>query len=140
MSANAAVMQDEETSRPTKKSLLWAGRIVSALPILALVMSGFMKLSHAPQLVGLLSGHLGFTESAVTGIGLLELFCIALYAVPATSLLGAVLVSAYMGGAVAAHVRVGDAYVVPIALAGLAWIGLYLRDARVRKLLPFRAA
>ena len=140
MSENAAVMQEEETARPSKKSVLWAGRIVSALPILALAMSGFMKLSHAPQMAGLLTGHLGFAESAVTGIGLLELVCIVLYAIPATSLLGAVMVSAYMGGAVASHVRVGDPYLVPILLAALAWLGLYLRDARVRKLLPLRAA
>ena len=140
MDANVAAMQDEEAVRPSKKSVLWAGRIVSALPILALVMSGIMKLSHAPQIVGLISGHLGFAESALGGIGLLELFVIALYAIPATSVLGAVLVSAYLGGAVAAHVRVGDAYVVPILLAVLAWLGLYLRDARIRKLLPLRAA
>ena len=140
MSANVAVMQDEETARPSKKSVLWAGRIVSALPILALGMSGIMKLSHAPQLVGLMSGHLGFAASALGGIGLVELLCIALYAVPATSVLGAVLVSAYLGGAVASHVRVGDPYIVPILLAVLAWLGLYLRDARIRKLLPFRAA
>ncbi|HWE28574.1 MAG TPA: DoxX family protein [Polyangia bacterium] len=140
MNANVAEMQVEETARPSKKSVLWAGRIVSALPILALVMSGIMKLSHAPMIVGLLGGHLGFAESAIAGIGLLELFCIALYAIPATSVLGAVLVSAYLGGAVASHVRVGDAYVVPILLAVLAWLGLYLRDARIRKLLPLRAA
>jgi hypothetical protein len=128
-----------EAVLPSKK-MLWAGRIVSALPILALVMSGVMKLSHAPQIVGLLSGHLGFAESAIAGIGLIELFCIALYAIPATSVLGAVLVSAYLGGAVASHVRVGDAYIVPILLAVLAWLGLALRDARIRKLLPLRAA
>jgi hypothetical protein len=140
MNGNVAVMQGEEAVRPSKKSVLWAGRIVSALPILALVMSGIMKLSHAPQIVGLLGGHLGFAESAIGGIGLIELFCIALYAIPATSVLGAVLVSAYLGGAVASHVRVGDAYVVPILLAVLAWVGLFLRDTRVRKLLPLRAA
>jgi hypothetical protein len=131
MEANVAEMQVEETARPSRKSMLWAGRIVSAVPILALVMSGAMKLSHAPQIVGLFSGHLGFAESAVAGIGLLELFCIALYAIPATSVLGAVLVSAYLGGAVASHVRVGDAFIVPILLAALAWLG---------KLLPLRAA
>jgi hypothetical protein len=141
MNANVAVMQgEEEAARPSKKWMVWAGRIVSALPILALVMSGIMKLTHAPQIVGLLNGHLGFAESALTGIGLLELFCIALYAIPATSVLGAVLVSAYLGGAVVAHVRVGDAYIVPILLAVLAWLGLFLRDARIRKLLPLRAA
>src|SRR5206468_7973684 len=102
MNANAAVMHgEEETVRPSKK-MLWAGRIVSGFPILALGMSGFMKLSHAPQIVGLF-GHLGFAESALAGIGLLELFCIALYAIPATAVLGAVLVSAYLGGAVASH-------------------------------------
>jgi DoxX-like protein len=140
MNANVAVMQGEEAARPSKKSVLWAGRIVSALPILALTMSAMMKLTHAPQIAGMLSGHLGFPESALTGIGLLELFCIALYAIPATSVLGAALVTAYLGGAVASHVRVGDPYVMPIVLGILAWLGLYLRNTRIRKLLPLRAA
>jgi hypothetical protein len=140
MNAESAVLEGEEAARPSKKWMLWAGRVVSALPIFALVMSSIMKLSHAPQLAGMLSGHLGFPESALTGIGVLELLCIALYAIPATSVLGAVMVSAYMGGAVASHVRVGDPYLVPILLAALAWLGLYLRHPRLRTLLPFRAA
>jgi hypothetical protein len=139
MNANVAVMDGGEAARPSKKWVLWAGRVASALPILALLMSAAMKLTHAPQLVGQLTGHLGYSAGAVAGIGLVELLCAVVYAIPAASVLGALLVSAYLGGAVASHVRVGDPYLVPVVLGILTWIGLYLRDPRLRKLLPLRA-
>ena len=141
MDANSAALESGSTAAaPSKKWMIWAGRIASALPILAMAMSGAMKMAHAPQMAGGLTGHLGFPEGAVAGIGLLELFSVILYAVPTTSVLGAILVSAYFGGATAAHVRVGDPYLITVALGMLAWLGLYLRDARIRALLPFRAA
>jgi hypothetical protein len=136
MNANVAVIEGEE-ARPNKKSTVWIGRIVSALPILMLLMSAAMKLTHQPQMDGMIK-HLGFQASALTGIGLLELACVALYAIPATSVLGAVLLTGYLGGAVAIHVRVGDPFVIPLVLGTLAWTGLYLRDRRVRALRPFR--
>jgi hypothetical protein len=68
----------------------------------------------------------------------LELFCAAVYVVPRTAVLGAVLLTGYLGGAVATHVRVGDAFIVPLLLGVLVWAGLYLRDERVRALLPLR--
>lgn len=137
MDANAAVIEGEQ-ARPTKRSMLWAGRVLSAVPILMLLMSAAMKLTHQPQMIAMLGNHLGFRDSAITGIGLLELVCVVLYAIPATSLVGAVMVTAYMGGAVASHVRVGDPFPMPIILATLAWLGLYLRDRRLRALLPFK--
>lgn len=137
MDTNAAVIEGDEVARPTKKSMLWAGRVLSGLPILMLLMSATMKLTHQPQMAAM-RDHLGFTDSAITGIGLLELVCVVLYAIPATSILGVVLLTAYLGGAVASHVRVGDPFLVPIILATLAWLGLYLRDRRLRTLLPLR--
>jgi len=137
MNANAAVIEGEGT-RQRKRSIPWAGRVLSALPILMLLLSASMKLTHQPQMVEVLVKHLGFQESAITGIGLLELLCVVLYAIPATAALGVVMVTAYLGGAVAAHVRVGEAFVTPIVVAMLAWLGLYLRDQRLRALLPFR--
>jgi DoxX-like family len=138
MDANAAVVERQQ-AHPTKKSILWAGRVLSAVPILMLLMSAAMKLAHQPMIVATLGSHLGFRESTITGIGLLELACVALYAVPATSVFGVVMLTAYLGGAVAAHVRVGDPFPMPIILATLAWLGLYLRDQRLRALLPLRA-
>ncbi|MCU1282110.1 MAG: rane protein [bacterium] len=136
MNANAAVIEGEG-ARPVKKSMLWAGRVVSAVPILMLLLSASMKLSHQPVIVEGFK-HFGFPPSALIGIGLLELFCVLLYAIPATSVLGVVLVTAYLGGAVATHVRAGEAFVTPVVLGMLAWLGLYLRDPRLRALLPFR--
>jgi hypothetical protein len=119
--------------------MLWTGRALSALPVLAMAMSAAMKLSHAPQFVEMWTGHLGFPESALTGVGLLELACVLLYAVPRTAVLGAVLLTGYLGGAITAHVRIGDpGLVTPLMLGILAWAGLFLRDERVRALMPLR--
>jgi hypothetical protein len=116
----------------------WLGRALSALPILAMLASAAMKLSGQPQVLELFSGKYGFPRHLLPVIGVLELTCAALYAIPATSVIGAVLVSAYFGGAVVTHVRVGEAFAVPVLLGVLAWAGLYLRDARFRALVPLR--
>ncbi|HXN33696.1 MAG TPA: DoxX family protein [Polyangiaceae bacterium] len=122
-----------------KKSVLWTGRVLSALPVLAMVASASMKLMHAPQFVEQWVGKLGYQESALTGIGLLELACVILYVIPRTAVLGAVALTGYLGGAVATHVRIGDpGLAAPVVLGILAWAGLYLRDERVRALLPLR--
>lgn len=125
---------------PQKGWRLWTGRVLSGLPVLMMLFSASMKLSHAPQFVEMWTGKLGWPESSLTGIGLLELACVALYAVPRTSVLGAGLLSAYLGGAVATHVRVGDPFVAPVVLGLLVWAGLYLRDERLRALVPLRSA
>jgi hypothetical protein len=119
---------------------LWAGRLVSAVAALGLVASATMKLSHQAKLVEGFVGQLGYPESTLTGIGLLELACVALYVIPRTRVLGAVLVTGYLGGAIATHVRIGEAFVAPLVLGVLFWLGLYLRDARVRAISPFQPA
>ncbi len=124
---------------PTNKKV-WAGRVASALPIAALTLSGAVKLAHEPGFVAMWTGKLGWAESTLTSIALLELVCVALYAVPRTAVLGAVLLTGYLGGAIASHVRIGDAFVVPLVLGVFVWGGLYLRDERIRALLPRRAA
>src|SRR5579872_6324587 len=99
----------------TSKGLLWTGRVLSALPVLGLIASSSMKLMHNPNMVPMFVGKFGYQESALTAIGLVELACAVLYLVPATSVLGAILVTGYLGGAVATHVRVGDpGFVTPI--------------------------
>ena len=87
-----------------------------------------------------MSGTLGFPATVISGIGLLEIACVLLYAIPRTAVLGAVLLTGYPGGAIAAHVRVGDAFISPLIGGGLVWLGIYLRDARVRALLPLISA
>jgi hypothetical protein len=72
------------------------------------------------------------------GLGILELVCTVLYAIPRTAVLGAILLTGYLGGAIATHVRIGDDFTPPVIMALLLWGGLYLRDARLRALLPLR--
>jgi hypothetical protein len=111
---------------------------MSALPVLAFFMSGGMKLSHNPGLVEQFVGKLGYPESSLTPIGAIEVTCAILYAIPNTSVLGAALLTAYLGGAVATHVRIGEGFLPAIILGVLVWGGLFLRDGRIRALLPLR--
>src|SRR5205085_1189623 len=82
--------------------------------------------------------HLGYHEGLALGIGVLELVCTAVYMIPGTAVLGAVLLTGYLGGATATHVRVGEPFYAPVLLGVLLWFGLFLRDARLRALLPLR--
>ena len=117
--------------------MLWTGRVVCALPILGLTMSAALKLSHKPDFVAQWTGHLGFREGSLPSVGLLELVCVALFAIPQTAILGAMLLTAYLGGATAAHVRIGEGFTAPVVIGVMVWAGLFLRDARLRALLPF---
>jgi uncharacterized protein YndB with AHSA1/START domain len=133
-----AVMGSDEETTPVSGKMLWAGRVVSALPVLMLVMSGVMKLvKPAPVVEGF--AHLGYPEGLALGLGILELACTVVYVIPRTSVLGAVLLTGYLGGATATHVRVGEPSFAPVLLGVLVWGGLYLRDRRVRALLPLRS-
>jgi hypothetical protein len=121
-----------------KSGRLWAGRIVSALPALGMLASASMKLMHSPEVVQMFTGKFGYQEGSLTVLALVEISCALLYLVPQTAVLGAVLVTGYLGGAIATHVRVGDAFLPPLVLGVLAWLGLYLRDPRIVALLPLR--
>ncbi len=123
----------------TSTARTWTGRIASTLPVLMLMLmlSAGMKLLHSTQVVAMFSG-LGYPDGLLTALAVLELGCTVLYVVPRTSVLGAVLLTGYLGGAISAHVRVGDPFVVPLVLGLLVWGGLYLRDARLRALLRLR--
>lgn len=131
-------MQSETLINPVSSKMLWAGRIVSALPVLMLLMSAIMKFV---QPAGMEEGmaQLGWDISKAFGLGVLELACVLIYVIRQTSVLGAILLTGYLGGAVATHVRVGDPWIVPVVLGVLLWLGLYLREPRLRSLLPFRS-
>ena len=123
---------------PISKKALWAGRSASALPVLILLMSGVMKLVKTPEVVKGFT-ELGWDGSFALGLGILELTCTVIYVIPRTSVLGAILLTGYLGGAVATHVRIGDpSFLGPILLGVLVWGGLWLRDQRVRGLIPVR--
>ena len=131
-------MQLEPQTAPVSKKRLWAGRIISALPVLMLLFSGAMKLIKPAFLVQEFV-RLGYPESLALGIGILELSCTVVYVIPRTSIFGAILLTAYLGGATATHVRIGDPFFGPVVLGVLVWVGLYLRDSRLRALVPLRS-
>ncbi|MBP6821411.1 MAG: DoxX family protein [Acidobacteria bacterium] len=117
--------------------MLWAGRILSALPVLMLLFSAIMKFMKPAQVLQGLA-QFGYQESVVLSLGILELACTVVYLVPRTAVLGAILLTGYLGGATATHVRVGDQFFIPIVLGVLLWGGLYLRDERLRALIPLQ--
>lgn len=130
--------KSDAIAAPASKKMLWAGRIVSALVVLFLLFDSlvkFMKLSLAvaPTI------RLGYSESLVLGIGIAELVCLVVYVIPPSSILGAILLTGYLGGATATHVRIGDPFFFPIVVGVLVWLGLFLRDNRLRALLPLRS-
>ncbi len=131
-------MGNDTSIAPVSKKALWAGRVLIALPVLMLLMSGVMKLLKPASIVEVFT-HLGYPESLALGIGILELVCTAIYVIPRTSVLGAVLLTGYLGGATATHVRVGEPFYTPVLLGVLLWGGLVLRDNRLRALLPLRS-
>ena len=117
--------------------VVWIGRGISALAGLAFLASAAMKLKGGPEVAEGMA-HLGLPDSMVRPLAFLELTCAVLYLVPATSVLGAILLAGYMGGAICTHWRVGDPIVVQASLGVAVWLGLYLREVRLRPLLPFR--
>jgi hypothetical protein len=125
-----------EGSNASKK-ILWAGYVMSALPVLLLLFSGVMKLMKSASLVEGFA-HLGYPESLALGLGIVELTCVVVYLIPRTAVLGAILLTGYLGGATATHLRIGEPIIMPIALGILVWGGLYLRDDRLRALIPLR--
>ena len=120
------------------KAMLYGGWAASVLPVLVLLMSATMKLTHNPEMGKLFVEKFGYQESIATPLGIVEVLCAILYCIPSTSVLGAVLLTGYLGGAVATHERVSDPPLAPIVVGVLLWLGLFLRDARIRELLPLR--
>jgi len=119
---------------------VWIGRIASGLPALFLLVDGVMKLIK-PAVVVETTMKLGYAESTILPLGLLLIACTIVYLIPRTAVLGAILLTGYLGGAVATHVRVAEGsfpIVFPVIFGTLIWLGLYLRDTRLQALLPLR--
>ena len=123
---------------PVSSKRLWAGRIVSALPALLALFSGTMKLFKVPAVIEGMA-HYGYPEHLIVLIGMLEVGCTIVYLIPRTAVLGAILMTAYLGGATATNVRVGESSFIGPVLAGVfVWAGLYWRDRRLSELLSLR--
>lgn len=123
----------------TSKGLLWTGRIISGLIVaflLFLAAYGFFE----PEMSRKGMHDMGYPESVATPIAIAMLTSALLYAIPRTCIFGAILLTGYMGGAIATHLRLGQpTFVIPALIAVLAWLAVYLRDSRLRALLPLRS-
>ena len=119
--------------------VVWLGWLISIAPVLVVLMSARWKLTSDPWYVREWA-RIGWPMDALPRLGLLQLSFITLYLIPRTSVLGAVLMTGYLGGAIATYVRIGEFYppLVPLGTALLAWAGIYLREERLRALLPVR--
>jgi DoxX-like family len=131
-------------------AMFWTGWVLSILMILFMLMDGVMKLIR-PEMVIDINRKLGYADSAIVPIGVVLLICTALYAFPRTAVLGAILLTGYLGGAIATQVRVSSPetnqgfggepsnIIFALVLGAIVWAGIYLRDARLRALVPFRS-
>lgn len=133
----------------TSKVMIWVGRVISAIPVLMMGVLGLVIFFTKPEMMNESMTKYGYPVAAAKPIFLFELFCVVLYVIPQTSVLGAILLTGYLGGAVATHVHgpvpdlvkgplqpTSEPIWFPIIFATLIWVGLLLRDARLRELLP----
>ena len=128
-------MQASDQPAPVSKKTPWSGIVVSALPALFLLIDGAMKLAK-PSFVVEATVQLGYPESVILGLGIVLTACTIIYVIPRTAVLGAILLTGYLGGAVATHVRAGAGafpILFPVIIGALLWGGLFLRDERISK-------
>jgi hypothetical protein len=127
----------------TSKWIVWAGRVISLVPVYICLSSANWKLSHNPWYVREWT-RIGWPLGEINAIAMVQIACIILYLIPQTAVLGVVLLTGYLGGAIASYVRMGELTkppyppLVPLTTCLLAWLGLYLREPRLRALLPIR--
>jgi len=131
-----------ETARTVSvpRWMLWTGWLLSIAVVAQLLSSALFRATHHANAVAEIVGAYGYPESAIGRIVIAECALVVLYLVPQTSVLAAILMTGYLGGAVATHLRIGDTAraAIPLVVGILAWGGLYLRDGRIRQLVPFR--
>ena len=132
-------MQSVTPTQPTSKVALWAGYVITALVVLFLIFDCTIKLLNLPMAI---DGTvvLGYQASVVVPLGILQLICLIIYLIPQTSVLGAILITGYLGGAIATHVRLENPLfshiLFPVYVGLMIWGGLYLRNQRLRTLIP----
>jgi DoxX-like family len=134
-------MQPESQHSSISKGRQWAGLVVSILPALFLIFDGAMKLVKPVPVVEA-TVRLGYDERVIVPLGVVLITSTVLYLVPRTAVLGAILLTGYLGGAVASHLRHGDSWFeifFPVVFGALLWGGLVLRDERLRLLVPWRS-
>ena len=131
----SAVSNSTGASIGTPSWMLWTGRVISGLLV------ALFSASAVPKFIPSLAAGMekaGWSPTVAPVLGVTELLCAVLYAIPQTSVLGAILLTGYMGGAIATHARIGEPFVAQIVIGMLIWVGLFLREARLRSLIPLR--
>ena len=121
----------------SSRKLVWSGRVVSFFAALPFAPSAAMKLVRHPEVVKGMA-QLQLPDSMILPLGILELLCLVVYVVPRTAVLGAILLTGYIGGAMLTHLRLGEPVYVHVVLGVLVWLGLFLREPRLRSLIPLR--
>jgi hypothetical protein len=133
-----SVAESVVQAAPISNKTVWIGRSISALVVAFLLFDGFGKVFAESHVVKAM-GELGWPEGQTVGLGILVLACAVVYVVPRTSILGGIVLTAFLGGATAAKVRIEDpSLFFSVAVGILAWVGLFLRDERLRALVPLR--
>jgi DoxX-like family len=134
-------MQPSAQAAPISKRRLWTGRTLSGLATLFLVFDAVIKFTKIAPVVDSFA-QLGYPIGLAPTIGSIALICVILYVIPRTSVLGAILLTGYLGGAIASQLRIGSPLfshvLFPVYVAALIWGGLYLRDEQLSALIPVR--
>jgi hypothetical protein len=127
----------EMVSKNKAGVMIWTGRVMTTLAALPFVMSAVMKFMGGPQVVQGM-GHFGWPESMLITLGVLEAGSVVLYLIPQTAVLGAIVLTGYLGGALSTHLRIGEPVYLHVFIGLFIWGALYLRDSRLRELIPLR--
>jgi len=130
-------MSNDESLPTVSKAQLWTGRVLSTLPVLLLLPMSVMMFLVVPDVVKEMAKS-GYTPGSIHFIGAALLVSTVLYAIPRTAVLGAILLTGYLGGAVATHVIKGEPWFAPVIFGVVIWLGLVLRDPRYRFVLPWK--
>jgi DoxX-like family len=119
------------------RKVFWIAQVLSILVSLVFIFSATMKFIGGPELSQGMA-HLGLSDKMVLPLAILELACVVIYLIPPTAVFGAILLTGYLGGAILTHWRVGDPFYVQIVLGIVIWLGIYLREDRLKPLIPVR--
>jgi hypothetical protein len=135
-------MMGEDRMATSSKKMIWAGRAISAFVVLFLLFDSTIKLMRLQMVLDAFK-QLGYSPDLSETIGGLLLLCIVIYVIPQTSVLGAILLTGFLGGAVATNLRIGAPWfsntLFPVYIGAMVWVGLYLRDGRLRALVPVKS-
>ena len=137
IAASQAWSGDRRRIVATSRKLVWIGWTLSVLPCLLFLFSAFMKIHGGPE-VEKGFAHLGIKPSLMLPLAVLEIGCVIVYLIPPTAVLGAILLTGFLGGAICTHLRVGDPFFVQIVVGIVVWLGIYLREERLWPLIPVR--